>query len=145
MSKTALVVEDTPANRDFFERLLTQAGFDVKSASTGQDALKLLKEFTQLDLAVVDMEMPDMSGLHLTTHIKRAFANTYTIIATMHDQKSLIDSAISKGCNLFLVKPHGFMELFKLLTEEEVSTLCQRPPHVLDQYGLRPYTISQDA
>lgn len=139
MPKKALVVEDTPANRDFFVRLLTQAGFDVISASNGKDALTALSKIDTLALALIDMEMPDMSGLHLTTQLRRKLSETFIIIATMHDEPSLIKSSMDKGCNLFLVKPHGFMDMFKLLTQNEISTLVSRTPHVLDQHGLRPY------
>jgi len=143
MTKTALVVEDTPANRDFFERLLKQAGFEVVSAANGKDALAAISKLSDLTLAVVDMEMPDMSGLSLTDKLKKALPNTFIIIATMHDEPSLIKSAIDKGCNLFLVKPHGFMDLFKLLTQNDISQLVSRKPHVLDQYGLRPFQLTE--
>jgi len=139
MSKTALIVEDTVANRDFFERLLMQAGFDVQGACTGKEALEAISTFTHLDVAIVDMEMPDISGLHLITQLHRTFPDTFTIIATMHDDRSLMESAFDKGCNLFLVKPHGFMDLFKLLTQNDIEELLTRPAHVLDQFGLRPF------
>ena len=145
MSKTALIVEDTVANRDFFERLLTQAGFDVKSASTGKAALEMISALDNIELAVVDMEMPDCSGLHLITQLHRTFPDTFTIIATMHDERRLMESAFEKGCNLFLVKPHGFMELFQLLTQNELKTLSTRPVHVLDQFGLRPFRTANNA
>lgn len=142
MSKTALIVEDTFANRDFFERLLKQAGFDVKGACTGKEALDIISTLDHLDVAIVDMEMPDISGLQLITQLHRTFPNTFTIIATMHDDRSLMESAFTKGCNLFLVKPHGFMELFQLLTQHEVEELLSRPAYVLDQFGLRPFHTS---
>jgi len=139
MSKTALIVDDTDANRDFFVRLLTQAGFDVQSACTGKEALAVISTMDRLDMAVVDMEMPDFSGLHLITQLHKTFPTTYTIIATMHDERHLMESAFDKGCNLFLVKPHGFMELFQLVTQNDLDILSTRPAHVLDQYGLRSF------
>lgn len=145
MSKTALIVEDTDANRDFFERLLTQAGFDVTSACTGKEALATISTIDRLDMAVVDMEMPDCSGLHLITQLHKSHPNTFTIIATMHDERHLMESAFNKGCNLFLVKPHGFMDLFQLVTQNDLETLSARPAHVLDQYGLRPFHTNNNA
>ena len=54
------------------------------------------------------------------------------------DERALMAQAFENGCNVFLVKPHGFMELFKRLQEtgpdpEQLNHL------VIDQYGLRPY------
>ena len=53
--KSALVVDDTPANRDFLERLMMAAGFTVYAASSAQAALELVKDRTTLSLALVDM------------------------------------------------------------------------------------------
>ena len=44
--KIALVVEDTPANRIFFERLLQQANYKVISAATGKEALEQVNIFS---------------------------------------------------------------------------------------------------
>lgn len=142
MGKTALVVEDTPANKDFFDRLLQQAGFEVVSVSSGKAALEAVASRVELSLAVIDMEMPDMSGLHLTKQLRHKFPDLFAVVATMHDQRSLMESAFDKGCNLFLVKPHGFMELFQLLTQNELCVLRERPSHVLDQYGLRQFAAT---
>lgn len=143
MSKIAIVAEDTTANRIFYERFLTQAGFKVKSVSTGKEAIELIDTSDSIALAVFDMELPDMSGLQLTSYLKQKFPDTYTIIATMHDERSLMQSAFSKGCNLFVVKPHGIVELFQLLTQNQLPALLKRPAQVIDQYGLRQFASTQ--
>jgi CheY-like chemotaxis protein len=136
----ALVVDDTPANRDFLERLLKQARFDVKGADSGESALKLISDVPTLELAVVDMQLPDMNGLQLTVELRQKFPQAYIVIATMYDDKSLMDRAFSRGCNVFLVKPHGFMELFKRLTTQKMEDLLIEKQLVIDQYGPRPFT-----
>ncbi len=138
--KKALVIDDTEANRVFFERLLVQAGFEVSSAANGAQAMALLTSGTPFTLAIVDMEIPDVSGLDLTRRIRHAYPEAYIVVATMHDERSVMDSAFSKGCNVFLVKPHGFMELFKRLTSSD-GTLTQQPL-IIDQYGARAYLPS---
>lgn len=139
MSMIALVAEDTAANRIFYERFLKQAGFEVLSVSTGKDALDIINQSHHIALAVIDMEMPDMSGLQLTSYLQTKFPETYIIVATMHDERSLMQSAFDKGCNLFVVKPHGIMELFQLLTQNQLPALLKRPAQVIDQYGLRQF------
>ncbi len=138
--RLALVVDDTPANRDFLERLLTQARFTVRSADCGQAALKSVKEGEKLTLAVVDMQLPDVNGLQLTVELRERYPDALIVIATMYDERSLMDRAFQKGCNVFLVKPHGFMELFKRLTTNNLDDLCQQKNLVIDQYG--PRTLS---
>jgi hypothetical protein len=59
-------------------------------------------------------------------------------MATMLDERSLMEQAFANGCNVFLVKPHGFMELFRRLQEigpdpEQLNRM------IIDQYGPRPF------
>lgn len=145
VKKTALVIEDNPANRDFLVRLLTTAGFEVHSGANAATALELAKTITTLELAVVDMELPDMNGIQLTGALREMHAESYIIVATMHDERSLADSVFIKGGNVFLVKPHGFMELYKRLTTSDLNKLCQGPCMVIDQYGPREVVTDKTA
>ncbi len=145
MSKNAIVIDDTPANKDFLERLFTQAGFDVVAAGTGKAALEACENIPNLKLAVVDMQLPDINGLQLTYTLRKCYPDAYIVVATMHDERSLMESVFLKGGNCFLVKPHGFMELFKRLTTTEISELCLGAPMVIDQYGPRQFSINASA
>lgn len=143
--KTALVIEDNPANREFLVRLLATAGFEVHSGANAATAIELAKTITTLDLAVVDMELPDMNGIQLTGALREMHEESYIIVATMHDERSLADSVFAKGGNVFLVKPHGFMELYKRLTTSDINKLCQGPCMVIDQYGPREVLTDKTA
>lgn len=142
MSKNkALILEDTAANRMFFERLLTQAGFEIIAAETGKEAIEKLSDVDSLALAILDMEIPDITGLEMTDLLRERYPDTCIVVATMHDERSLMQSAFDKGCDVFLVKPHGFMELFKRLTAGGGShALHENRPLVIDQYGPRQFT-----
>lgn len=133
----ALVVDDTPANRDFLERLLHQAGFKIHGASSGKAALEITQSLDHLSLAVVDMELPDANGLQLTNEIRQKFPDACIVVATVHDDRLLMESVHNKGGNVFLVKPHGFMELFKRLTMHGAEKMRDNDFLVIDQYGPR--------
>lgn len=137
--KSALIIEDTDANRDFFERLLAQAGYQTFCAQTGQAAMAIVADCAQLALAIIDMQMPDMSGLQLTAWLRARFPDACLIVATMHDDSPLMESAFAKGCDVFLVKPHGFMELFTRLKADGADGLRQSRPLIIDQYGPRQF------
>jgi CheY-like chemotaxis protein len=139
VAKKALILEDTAANRMFFERLLMQAGFEVVGAEKGKEALEKAQTMGEMDLAILDMEIPDITGLEMTHRLRQQFPNACIVVATMHDERSLMQSAFSKGCDVFLVKPHGFMDLFKRLTTEGSASLHQNRPLVIDQYGPRAF------
>jgi two-component system cell cycle response regulator CtrA len=134
----ALVVEDEPANRDFFMRLIAQAGFDAQGAATGEEALRCARAIPDLTLVMVDLQLPDFAGLELVIELRALLPDTLLLVATMRDEPSLIAQAFENGCDVFLVKPHGFMELYKRLkglpeSREQLLGL------IMDQYGPRPY------
>lgn len=134
----ALVVDDEPANRDFVERLLQTAGYNVVGAATGAAALQAAKTMTTLTIALVDQELPDSTGLEIITKLRTDHPAALLVMATMHDDRPLIDQAFVAGIDVFLVKPHGFMELYRRLNEAQADTSRLRRL-VIDQYGPRPY------
>ena len=132
-----LVVEDEPANRDFLMRLITQAGFDVIGARDGASALTAVQEAPCV-MVVLDIQLPDVSGLDLVRTLHADYPETVLVVASMWDEPRMIAEAFEAGCSVFLVKPHGFMELFKRMktwreNPEALSNL------LIDQYGPRPY------
>jgi CheY-like chemotaxis protein len=134
----ALVVDDEPANRDFLERLLQTAGFKVTGAGTGADGLRAARSFPELAIALVDHELPDAKGLEIIKKLREENPESLLVMATMHDDRTLIDEAFDAGVDVFLVKPHGFMELYRRLQEVDANTSLLRKL-VIDQYGPRPY------
>jgi CheY-like chemotaxis protein len=142
VAKKALILEDTAANRMFFERLVMQAGFEVTGAEKGKEALEKVQAMGELHLAILDMEIPDITGLEMTHRLRQLFPNCCIVVATMHDERSLMQSAFNKGCDVFLVKPHGFMDLFKRLTTEGSEGLHHTRPLIIDQYGPRAFQVA---
>ena len=134
----ALVVDDEPANRDFAERLLQHASFKVTGTGTGAEAIRLARALPQLALALVDMELPDSNGLEVVKTLRAENPEAVLIMATMHDDRALMARAFMMGCDVFLVKPHGFMELLRRLKEADSNTSVLRRL-IIDQYGPRPY------
>jgi DNA-binding response OmpR family regulator len=134
----AVVVDDEFANRDFLVRLLEQADFKVTGASSGASALLAAKAVPKLALALVDWELPDANGLEIIRKLREENPEATLIMATMHDDRSMMADAFRAGCDVFLVKPHGFMELFRRLKQADSdATLLRRI--IIDQYGPRPY------
>ena len=134
----ALVVDDEPANRDFLVRLLQQTKLTVEGAATAKEAQAIAERCERLDLIVVDNKLPDMDGVDLLTVLHKKHPEARLVMATMLDERSLMDKAFANGCNVFLVKPHGFMELYRrILRLQSGDDTLQRL--IIDQYGPRPY------
>lgn len=64
-----LVAEDSPVTALFFDEVLAKAGYDVKTAATGQEVLRLLCEHRPA-LAVLDIRLPDMTGIDIARRIR---------------------------------------------------------------------------
>lgn len=141
VDRIALVVDDEPANLNFLERLIEQARFNVRGATCGKAALDKVEGCPEITLALVDMQLPDMTGLQLVTELRKRFPDAYLVIATMHDERDLMEKAFSRGCDMFLVKPHGFMELFRRLVSTSPDELRSGGFMVIDQYGPRPFVL----
>jgi DNA-binding response OmpR family regulator len=132
------VVDDEPANRDFLVRLLEQAKYDAHGASSAVEAFKLLESVENAGLIVIDNKLPDMNGVELLAKLRPRYPQARMIMATMLDERDLMTRAFESGCDVFLVKPHGFMELFRRLqTEGDQEESSERL--IIDQYGPRPY------
>jgi len=135
----ALVVDDEFNNRDFAQKLLEKAGFCVYSASNGQEALEIVQRTPQLTIALLDHELPDTTGIALAQQLREILPSLFLVMATMHDHRELIDQAFEAGMNMFLIKPNGFIELYKTLLSGDVTILSKQYRFVIDQYGPRKY------
>lgn len=138
-SPVAVVVDDEPANQDFLVRLLQQAQLESYGASSGTEAVKLAEEHARIGLLVIDNKLPDIDGIALIKKLNEMHPEARIIMATMLDERDLITQAFAHGCDVFLVKPHGFMELFKKLRALHAGGEDDLKGMIIDQYGLRPY------
>jgi CheY-like chemotaxis protein len=137
--RLALVVDDEPANRDFLVRLLQQAKLEVRGASSASEALKIAADVEQMSLIVIDNKLPDMDGVELLSQLHQRYPGARLVMATMLDERSLMAKAFDNGCDVFLVKPHGFMELFRRIQMSPESGEDPLERLIIDQYGPRPY------
>jgi len=70
--KRNLVVDDEKTIRELFQPILELEGFRVRTASSAREALKMLSEDT-FDVAVLNLKMPDMNGIHLFHQIEKNY------------------------------------------------------------------------
>ncbi len=111
-SITILNVDDSTVGRYAISRTLQQAGFAVKEAATGADALRFAKE--QPDLIILDVKLPDMSGFEVCHKIK---ANPETSsIPILHLSGKYISSedrvhGLDSGADAYLIQPVESLEL----------------------------------
>jgi len=98
------VVDDDTSVRKALSRLLSSAGFVAESHSGGAQFLESLSR-TVPDCAIVDLHMPNMSGLELQARIAASGLHVPVIIITAHDQPTLRTRALTAGAIGYLAKP----------------------------------------
>ncbi|MBI4971486.1 MAG: response regulator [Candidatus Omnitrophica bacterium] len=92
--------------KDFF----LEEGFHVASADTGEDGKRLIwKEVP--DLVLLDLKLPDMSGLEVLKMLRASFPNCKVIVNTGYVDQNLMDQATDLGCDAFLSKPFNLIRL----------------------------------
>jgi len=104
--KRILVVEDNPMNMDLVSDLLEASGYQVDRATTGHEALELLKE-KPFDLILMDIQLPGLDGLTATRMIKEnpATKDTIVIAITAHAMQGDQEKVLRAGCDGYIPKP----------------------------------------
>ncbi|MFN7967494.1 MAG: response regulator [Acidobacteriota bacterium] len=103
----AIVVDDSRAMRTILKRALAQAGFDVIEAGDGKQALDVLDQHGAQDLALVDWNMPVMTGYELIVELRgRSEFNSMSIMmVTTETESAQVQRALDAGANEYVMKP----------------------------------------
>ena len=103
----ALIVDDSKAMRAIVGRIVKQIGFEVLEAGNGVEGLEQLKIHGDVELILVDWNMPEMNGiefLHAVRSQPGASALKMLMVTTASDMAH-INTAIEAGANEYLMKP----------------------------------------
>ena len=104
--KKILLVEDNPVNRRLAIFLLRSQGYQVREATSAQEAFEILKT-AQFDLIVMDIQLPGMDGLDATRKLRAepATAEIPVIAVTSYAMAGDRDKALAAGCSGYVTKP----------------------------------------
>jgi len=103
----ALVIDDSRAVRNILGGMLRELGFEVWEAAHGKEALELLGQIGDADVAMVDWNMPEMDGVEFVRAVRaeRAYDAICLIMVTTESEKSKVVGALSEGADGYVVKP----------------------------------------
>jgi CheY-like chemotaxis protein len=112
-TSTVLIIDDDPAVRDLLERFLSKEGFQVASAASGEEGLRLANALHPVAITL-DVLMPGMDGWAVLTALKAdpTLADTPVIMLTIMDDKNL---GYALGAADYLTKPIDRGRLLALL------------------------------
>ncbi len=117
MSRTEiLVVDDEQEMLESYEKILTRAGYSVKSAVSAKEALKHLQQQNNVVLMISDLKMPEMNGMDLMSVVKQEHPYLPIIMVTGYGTLEQGIEAVKQGVFDFIEKPISSQ---KLLTSVE--------------------------
>lgn len=119
--KKILIVDDEAGIVEEVKAYFEEEGYRVETADTGKDGLKYLKRMKP-DILILDVKLPDISGLELLRISKETSPQTKVIVNTGYVEQRIIDESNRLGGDAFLQKPFDLARL-----EEEISRLLGGP------------------
>ena len=126
MKKRILIVEDNDLNLKLFRDLLTAHGYETIETKEGMEAIRLaLAE--QPNLILMDIQLPEISGLDVTRQLKSddSIRNIPIIAVTAFAMKDDEEKILSAGCQAYISKPISIVPFLntvrRFLGEEEMA------------------------
>jgi CheY-like chemotaxis protein len=110
--KTIVVVEDEPDTAEMFAEMMRLSGYHVNNTYGGAAAIDLISE-KQPDAIVLDLMMPDLSGLEVLGFMRshKALAKIPVVIVSARTLPSDVQEGLAAGAFIYLTKPVAFLDL----------------------------------
>lgn len=105
-----LVIEDDNTLRETLAAQLTESGFAVEQAADGKEGLYFALEYP-IDLAIIDLGLPEMSGLEIISEVRKQGKSYPILILTARDRWEDKVDGLDAGADDYVVKPFQFEEV----------------------------------
>jgi PAS domain S-box-containing protein len=104
-NRKCLLVDDNKDVLIYLNRILMDTGINVLQARSGMEAIETIKKTPDLDIVVLDMQMPEMNGIDVTREIRKIRKNLPIIAQTAFIFEDDKDIVLEAGCDACLIKP----------------------------------------
>lgn len=113
----ALVVDDSRFIRTYLQSIFTEHGVECVGAADGAEGLQTLRQQGPFTVALVDWNMPGMTGFELLQVVRadHSFDTTRIVMVTTEAENDHIEAALLAGADEYLVKPFDEAGLFDKL------------------------------
>jgi two-component system response regulator RegA len=117
---SVLIVDDDPIFRGGLARNFRARGLKVQTAGGPTEAMRRL-EATPTDLVVIDLFLPELSGLELLVDVRRVSPSSQVVIISGYSSVATAVDAIQLGATNYLTKPTGCAEILAALEPHDPS------------------------
>lgn len=148
-----LVLEDEEDIRAFIKINLKRAGYEVIEAKTGEEALEKVKDCMDLDIAVLDVMLPGISGLEVCRQLREKSRSIGILMLTAKSQELDKISGLTMGADDYMVKPFSPAEFVARvdsiarrvdLVRNEDSIIIQSGPFKIDTLARSIYKGNEE-
>ena len=112
-----LIVEDDEASRQFLSILIKDFGNEILEVQTGNETLELCRQHKDIDLILMDIQMPGLDGYEATRRIREFNKEVIIIAQTAYGLSGDSEKVLEAGCNDYIAKP---------IKKDELLTLIQK-------------------
>jgi DNA-binding response OmpR family regulator len=118
MARKVLIVDDEPNIVAALEYLLQRNGYEVRSASNGEEALRQVEAFAP-DLVLLDIMMPQQSGYEVCQRIRERpqWHRMRILMLSAKGREAEVSKGLSLGADLYITKPFSNAELVARIGE----------------------------
>jgi CheY-like chemotaxis protein len=106
-----LVVENDDTSFIYYREVLSALGFTVLWANNGKQGVDIFQAEPDINLVIMDIEMPIMNGYEASEIIKKQSPQTPIIVISAYAMKSVKEKVLALNCDLFLTKPIRALDL----------------------------------
>lgn len=135
-----LIVEDDAKISAFIAKGLKDAGFNTEIINNGEDALSFIQTATNIDLVILDLMLPKLSGLEVLSQIRGVGITTPVLVLSAKRSVDEKVEGLEHGADDYLVKPFAFSELLA-----RIQVLLKRnSPQKIQATSLSAFGIHMD-
>ncbi len=142
-SQRVLIVDDESTLRAALFKAFERRGFQVTTATRIEEARSILPVEAQLDLALVDLRLPDGDGIEFMEYLKNLYPNCQVLILTGNGSIESAVRATQKGAFHFITKPFNLDELFSLVDKALYHKLLKQENQQLKTELTKKYRFEQ--
>ena len=116
VSKPILIVDDEPIVRESIRDWLKDAGYQVETAESGEEALQMIEK-QDFSVMILDVRLPGKTGIKVLREVKALKPQIKSIVITAYPTVELADEAMKLGAVDYLIKPVAPDDLERLIRE----------------------------
>jgi two-component system cell cycle sensor histidine kinase/response regulator CckA len=117
-NETILIVDDEEGPIEVAELMLKELGYEVIRAKSGKEATELVnKNMNKLDMVILDMVMPEMSGSETYDRLKEINPGIKVLLSSGYSANIMTEEILKRGCNGFIQKPFDITQLSRKVRE----------------------------